>query len=421
MPRQRDLEPWLSNKTVAEFFAGIGLMRLGLEREGWSVAFANDISPDKHKMYCAHFGDSNSHFLLDDIHHLEPEQVPTVTLATASFPCNDLSLAGMRQGLGGTHSSAYWGFVRILDKMGKRRPPIVLLENVAGFLTSHGGRDFQAALLALNGLGYAVDAIIIDASRFLPQSRVRLFVIGAEKEGHAWEMQDSLKFYETEVRPKPLAEYIFSHPEIIWNIRSLPRLPSKPPSLSSILENLPDDSSFWWNDERRDYLVAQMSEKHAEQLRRMANQKKWSYGTVFRRIRKQRSMAELRVDGVAGCLRTPRGGSGRQILVVAGYGKVKARLLTPRECARLMGADDFIVNVPLNQALFGFGDAVCVPVVAWIARNYLNPLVDELKDIIKTPETENKNLKDGVAYESKGGRGIASNSGACETNGRLKA
>jgi len=89
-------------------------------------------------------------------------------------------------------------------------------------------------------------------------------------------------------------------------------------------------------------------------------------------------MAELRNDGVAGCLRTPRGGSGRQILVKAGYGKVRVRLLTPRECARLMGADDFVINVPLNQALFGFGDAVCVPVIAWIARNYLNPLLDEM-------------------------------------------
>lgn len=416
MPRQSDPKSCLSKKTVAEFFAGIGLMRLGLEREGWSIAFANDISPDKHKMYCAHFGDLNSHFLLDDIHHLEPEQVPTAMLATASFPCNDLSLAGMRRGLGGTHSSAYWGFVRILEKMGKRRPPIVLLENVAGFLTSHGGRDFQAALLALNGLGYAVDAIIIDAARFLPQSRVRLFVIGAMKDGHAWEIQDSLGFYESDVRPKPLAEYIFSHPEITWNIRSLPRLPNKPPPLSSILEDLPDDSSFWWNDERRDYLIAQMSGKHAEQLRSMASQKKWSYGTIFRRIRNKRSMAELRNDGVAGCLRTPRGGSGRQILIAAGYGKVKVRLLTPRECARLMGADGFVINVPLNQALFGFGDAVCVPVIAWIARNYLNPLAEEMKDIRDKGPQE---WKGKVTFDVEQ-RSSRTQAGACGGNGRLK-
>ena len=89
-------------------------------------------------------------------------------------------------------------------------------------------------------------------------------------------------------------------------------------------------------------------------------------------------MAELRTDGIAGCLRTPRGGSGRQILFCAGQGEFRVRLVTPRECARLMGADDFKITVPMNQALFGFGDAVCVPVIEWIANNYLNPVLEEL-------------------------------------------
>ena len=118
-----------------------------------------------------------------------------------------------------------------------------------------------------------------------------------------------------------------------------------------------------------------------------------AFGTVFRRVRKGRSMAELRIDGIAGCLRTPRGGSGRQILVQAGYGEVKARLLTPRECARLMGADDFVINVPLNQALFGFGDAVCVPVIKWIAQNYLSPLVEEMGSWITDPVLQKRKMR----------------------------
>jgi len=369
----------LERHTFAEFFAGIGLMRMGLERKGWRVAFANDIAEDKYEMYAAEFADAASHFRLGDIHNLQPSDVPTVTLATASFPCNDLSVAGMRKGLGGKQSSAYWGFVRILDEMEERRPPLVLLENVAGFLTSHGGRDFQAALLALNRLGYAVDPLIIDAARFVPQSRVRLFVIGHLQDGHgAWEMRETPGFYQSDVRPKPLADFIFCHPEIVWDIRDLPRLPRRSSSLEDVLEALPQDSPLWWSDERRDYLVNQMSERHSAQLKQMKLAKRWSYGTVFRRVRKGRSMAELRTDGVAGCLRTPRGGSGRQILVQAGYGEVRARLLTPRECARLMGADHFTVNVAFNKALFGFGDAVCVPVIAWIAEHYLNPLVEDM-------------------------------------------
>jgi site-specific DNA-cytosine methylase len=55
--------------------------------------------------------------------------------------------------------------------MKKRRPPVILIENVTGFLTSHGGDDFKEALLALNRLGYGVDAFILDAARFTPQSR----------------------------------------------------------------------------------------------------------------------------------------------------------------------------------------------------------------------------------------------------------
>ena len=367
-------------KHFAEFFAGIGLMRLGLEEEGWSVLFANDISSEKYEMYARQFKDAPAHFVVEDIHKLNADNVPDVALATASFPCNDLSLAGMRQGLGGKQSSAYWGFIRILDEMGPRRPPIVLIENVAGFLTSHEGRDFQAALLALNRLGYAVDPMIIDAARFLPQSRVRLFVIASIKNGYgAWEIREKPGFYESDVRPRALADYIFDHPEIVWSIRHVPSLPKNAISLSDLLEDLPYDAPFWWSDQRKHYLLSQMSEKHKVQLQEMMRRRNWSYGTVFRRVRNGRSMAELRTDGIAGCLRTPRGGSARQILIKAGRGKIMVRLLTPRECARLMGADEFAIDVPLNQALFGFGDAVCVPVISWIARNYLNPLVEELR------------------------------------------
>jgi DNA (cytosine-5)-methyltransferase 1 len=369
-PKKKALFP---NKTFAEFFAGIGLMRLGLEKEGWIAAFANDISTDKHEMYAHHFKDKHPLYLVQDVHSLTPDNIPSVTLATASFPCNDLSLAGMRHGLGGKQSSAYWGFIKLLDKMGKRRPPLVLLENVAGFLTSHGGRDFQAALLALNRLGYAVDPIMIDASRFVPQSRVRLFVIARlDDQSQAWESHDSTRFFESDVRPKPLAAFIFDHPEIVWNITELPDLPSRSLTLSDILEDIADDSTLWWNKERVEYLLSQMSNKHKYLLNDMTKRKSWSFGTVFRRIRNGRSMAELRNDGIAGCLRTPRGGSARQILIQAGYETAKVRLLTPRECAALMGVPDYHINATLNKALFGFGDAVCVPAVSWIAKHYLN-------------------------------------------------
>ncbi|MDE3229455.1 MAG: DNA (cytosine-5-)-methyltransferase, partial [Chloroflexota bacterium] len=129
---------------------------------------------------------------------------------------------------------------------------------------------------------------------------------------------------------------------------------------------------------RASYLLRQMSPRHRAIADAMIDREGWSYGAVFRRMRQGRSMAELRVDGLAGCLRTPRGGSGRQIIFRAGSGRYQARLLTPREAARLMGAGEFRISGSLNDALFGFGDAVCADAIAWIATYYLDPLVNEL-------------------------------------------
>jgi DNA (cytosine-5)-methyltransferase 1 len=369
----------IPGRTVAEFFAGIGLMRLGLEKRGWSVLFANDIEDQKCQMYGQHFPGAANHLVCGDVHKLKAELIPSVTLATASFPCNDLSLAGGRTGLHGKESSAFWGFISVLENMKSRRPPLVLLENVTGFLSSHKGNDFRQALLALNKLGYTVDSFILDAAMFVPQSRQRLFVVAIlESCIPANETREQLSFYESPVRPPALADFILHNPQIDWNIRTLPAPPPRGLSLPDILEDVDDTSPEWWSAQRAEYLLNQMSPRHREIAERMIRGRNYSYGTVFRRIRNNRSMAELRTDGIAGCLRTPRGGSGRQILFKAGKGKYFARLLNPRECARLMGADDYTIKVPLNQALFGFGDAVCVPVIEWIAEYYLNPVVNEL-------------------------------------------
>jgi DNA (cytosine-5)-methyltransferase 1 len=369
-----------SNKVFAEFFAGIGLMRLGLERAGWRAVFANDIDEDKWRMYRDHFGDSGE-FLLGDVHRLDQGAIPDVALATASFPCNDLSLAGARKGLAGSQSSAFWGFVEVLSKMGRRKPGMVLLENVPGFLSSNEGNDLREALLALNKLGYSVDVFLIDAVRFVPQSRLRFFIVGTK--GTSGTARKKLELPpKSDARPAALADFIFWHPEIDWNLRPLPALPSHSQGLSDVLEEISPNSKLWWNRDRCEYLLNQMSARHRAEAEAMIRGGQLSYGTVFRRVRNGKSMAELRTDGIAGCLRTPRGGSARQILFVAGRGKFHVRLLTPRECARLMGADDFRINARFTQALFGFGDAVCVPVIEWIGRNYLDPIWKEqsLKD-----------------------------------------
>jgi len=376
-------EAWaaqLPSRTFVEFFAGIGLVRLALTRRGWTGVFADDIDPQKREMYARNFPhDRPGHLSAQDVHDLSGKEVPAATMVTASFPCNDLSVAGARHGLVGRQSSAFWGLIRVLRAMGERRPGIVLLENVVGFLTSHGGADLRSALVALNELGYTCDAFVLDAASFVPQSRQRLFVVGLADRPAPIPASGVPRIYDSAVRPRALCDFIDAHPEVDWYLRALPQPPTRETRLSGVLEDLADDDPMWWSRERCGYLLGQMSARHGERAREMIEGDDVTHGTVFRRVRGGRSMAELRTDGVAGCLRTPRGGSGRQILFEAGRGRYRCRLLSPRECARLQGApESFRVDFPLNQALFGLGDAVCVPVIEWIAEHYLNPVVTEL-------------------------------------------
>jgi DNA (cytosine-5)-methyltransferase 1 len=364
----------LPDRTAVELFAGIGLVRLAMDRSGWHTVFANDNDPQKLAMYSANFGIEG--FDPRSVHDLAPSDIPTCSLITASFPCNDLSVAGAREGLNGRHSSTFWALIRLLRGMKSRRPPLVLLENVVGFLSSHGGKDLESALLTLNELGYFCDVLILDAAEFVPQSRVRLFVVAR----HGNVGVPGFPVAPSQLRPKALVDFINCHPLIKWDIRRLPQVASRRLPLESVLEDLADHDPRWWNLERTEYFMNQLSPRHLRVAKQMISEPEYSYGTAFRRIRKERSMAELRVDSVAGCLRTPRGGSGRQILFRAGKGTYKVRLLTPRECARLQGVQDheYKITARDNQALFGFGDAVCVPVVQWIAENYLSPLAAEM-------------------------------------------
>ncbi len=357
---------------AAEFFAGIGLVRKALEHAGFEVVWANDIEPTKAEMYSANF--PGSHLVLGDV--LDPEvvdgrNIPDIELATASFPCTDLSLAGNRVGLGGSQSGAFWGFLRALWEMGPRRPKAVLLENVPSLASSHGGKDLRVLLSELNGLGYVIDMLVVDARHFVPQSRPRLFIIGSldEVSGHAaWEA--------SELRPQWMRDLLLSHPEI--RTRALPlRLPPRAvTSLEDVLERLTPYDDRWWDGERVGRFLASLSPLQAERVRHISGSLFPTWATAYRRTREGRATWEVRSDHISGCLRTARGGSSKQAVLESGGGNLRIRWMTGLEYARLQGAPDYdISRFRENQVIFGFGDAVCVPAVAWLAEQYLYPLL----------------------------------------------
>lgn len=356
---------------AAEFFAGIGLVGLALERAGLSVAWANDIEPVKAKVYEENL--DGSRFRLGDIRDVSGRSIPLVDLATASFPCTDLSLAGNRKGLGGEQSGMFWEFARVLREMQRRRPRVVLLENVPGFATSHEGADIRSALIELNRLGYSCDVFQIDAARFLAQSRARMFIVGVRSRrvpkpaarGADW------------ARPSNVERVYAANSDLRLHRAAIPLPPSHRLQLADAVERLPVSSPQWWDERRASLFVDSLSPLHAERLTSLAGGVDLAWRTAYRRTRNGVATWEIRNDRLAGCLRTARGGSSKQAVVEAGLGQVKVRWMTAREYARLQGVSDEFTfrSVSSTQAMFGFGDAVCVPVIEWIATEYLRPLL----------------------------------------------
>ena len=357
---------------AAEFFAGIGLVRQGLEEAGFEVVFANDIEPMKADLYGENYGLED--FVLGDIRQLSGLEMPEVELATASFPCTDLSLAGNRAGLLGEQSGMFWEFARILGEMSKK-PDAVLLENVPSFASSRGGEDLKAAVMALNDLGYKCDLIALDARFFVPQSRPRLFIVGSLCPldlGPDTERAPAL-------RPTWLEAFLDRHGmNLDLDPSHLPPVPTSGEKLGGIVERLPAEDSRWWPAEKVRLFVESLSEVQSRRLSEMLEQAQTTWRTAYRRTRKGRAVWEIRADEISGCLRTARGGSSRQALVEAGSGTLRIRWMTPREYGRLQGVEDTfrISEVSNIQALFGFGDAVCVPAITWVAQNALLPRIE---------------------------------------------
>lgn len=319
-----------------EFFAGMGLMRAGLEHVGVQTVFANDIDETKAKLYVDNWGQHELH--VGDIRALQGDDIPNADLVTASFPCTDMSLAGKYRGLKGTQSSLVLDFLRILDEMGDRAPRTLLIENVMGFLTANNGRDWETVVSGIQTLGYQAAHIVVDASAFVPQSRARVFLFGHK---------GTIKL------PEP--------PEAQTDLR---------------LVAVAEEDGDWWSPDRLRAFLDTLSPIQSKRVSRYQNRFWPSYYGAFRRTRGGRPVWEVRADEIAGTLRTTRGGSARQAIVRAGCGDIAVRWMNLTEYARLQGAEHLRYDsVTPSQAMFALGDAVCVPVIEWLAKNCLMPLL----------------------------------------------
>ncbi|NBW14919.1 MAG: DNA cytosine methyltransferase [Caulobacteraceae bacterium] len=362
---------------VLEFFAGGGLAGIGLAGAGFRTLFANDIDAAKARAFRANHPDTPLHE--GDVWDLGPADLPgTPDLCWASSPCQDVSLAGARGGLEARRSGAFWGFWRLMQGLQAegRAPRAIVIENVVGLLTSAGGRDFAAVCAALTDGGYRVGALEMDAGLWLPQSRPRLFIVG-------------LKAEATEAGLETAGPGAFHSPRLIaaherlpeavkanWAWWSLPAPPRRNLDLAAVLE--PDAAVDWFDAAQTDRLLEMAAPLHRARLEAALTSGERRVAAAFRRVRTENGLKvqrlELRLDGLAGCLRTPSGGSSRQYVLVCEAGRVRARRLTGRETARLMGlGEGYRLPSSESAALKLMGDAVAVPVVRALAEGLLAP------------------------------------------------
>lgn len=362
-----------------EFFAGGGMARAGLGPM-WRCLFANDFDKKKAETYRRNWGETP--LLVEDVANLKSSQITGYPdLAWASFPCQDLSLAGQFRGLAGRRSGTFWPFWNLIRELieERRGPGMIVLENVCGALTSHTGRDFATIAKALSESSYVFGAMTIDARFWVPQSRPRLFIVAV---GNNLTIPTALQGRPSEVwHSNPLRKAQATLPEnerrqwIWWN---LPRPEPREMALAEILDE--DSRSAIWNSpEETDYLISLMDTLHKNKLDAAIEFTKRegirAVGTAYRRTRNGRQRAEVRFDRIAGCLRTPVGGSSRQTLVIVEDGNVRSRLLTSREAARLMGLPEtYLLPDQYNQAYHLCGDGVVVPVVRHLAAHILEPI-----------------------------------------------
>jgi DNA (cytosine-5)-methyltransferase 1 len=374
--------------TFYEFFAGGGMARAGLG-SGWRCLFANDFDPKKAESYVANWG--SEHFNGSDISAIKASELPgQADLVWASFPCQDLSLAGNYRGLDGVKSGVFWSFWKLMLalKSEGRSPRSIVLENVYGLLKSNGGSDFRVLVTALTDAGYRVGAAVIDAAHFLPQSRPRLFIFAVD---------DSVSIPRSMV-DDPTQPW---HPDALhnafWHLSDqakqrwvwwkLPQPSALTTKLADLIEYEPIGLR-WHTKEETSQLLDMMTPLNR---RKVSVAERVSsilaapvVGGIYRRTRDGKQRAEVRFDDMSGCLRTPGGGSSRQTIIVINKGISKTRLLSPREAARLMGLpDSYKLPINYNQAYHLCGDGVAVPAVSFLENSLLRPILSNKNNMIK--------------------------------------
>jgi DNA (cytosine-5)-methyltransferase 1 len=354
---------------LLDFFAGSGLASEGL-KDFFQTVWANDICPKKGAVFCANHPEHI--FELGSITNISGKSLPKACVSWGSFPCQDLSLAGNLNGISSDRSGLVWEWLRVMDEM-PARPPISVAENVVGLISAANGKNFVPLHQALVNRGYKAGAVVIDAANWVPQSRKRVFIIAVKAGTNTEHLESNTPLWCHPDSIKSIAESLDKW--VWWNI-------PKPNGKRKRLDEVIDPAAPCFDADKTDSVIDLIPQSHIVKLRDAAA-KGQNIFPGYKRIRNGKQVLELRFDGLAGCLRTPQGGSSRQFLIIKENGSIKTRLLTVKEAAALMGVHkNYRIPGTYNDGYKAMGDAVCVPVVRYLAKHLLYPLSQAVMETV---------------------------------------
>ncbi len=373
-----------------ELFAGIGGFRLGLERAGIGVIWANDIDPKCCAVYQARFGAGS--IICDDIAAAKLS-VPEHDLLTAGFPCQPFSAAGKKQGVRDRVRGTL--FAEIVDILERQEPALFMLENVKRLLTMEHGQHFKTILQALTRAGYVIEWRVLNAKNFgLAQNRERIFIVGRKGSDYLGispqvflsehsalllpgDLDHRCRLLPFEslgdlTMPLPVHKHGFGTAgfalrEQVCSFDPPPMPPEKPPKLlREVLEEDPDhrfdftDVTNGWvknNTEVNSFVNGVEILSNQEGGRRMGY-------TIFG------------INGLAPTLTATTSRHYERYKVGNRY-----RRLTNIEYARLQGfPDDWCSILTVYDQYALYGNAVPPPMVEWVARRIVDRWDGGLKD-----------------------------------------
>ena len=365
-----------------ELCAGIGGFRQALENLGCECVGWSEIDKYAIKLYSAWYND-NCNF--GDVTKINAETLPDFDLLVGGFPCQAFSIAGKRMGFDDTRGTIFFDFARIMKV---KKPKFAIFENVKGLLNHDGGKTYETILQTLNELGYDAQWGILNTKfHGLPQNRERVYIVANLRERSStkilFERGDGITDKVERTEQSIIGDYYTENGKthqwggVIGDESIAPCLMAgeyKSPRIVKIgdIDGLNTQYSRVYDSEGISATI------NAQGGGLGAKTGLYKVGAIDGVFRLKQGNRVYGVNGKARTICAEGGGYGGYTGLYTNSEQTKVRRLTPKECFRLQGFKDEMVELGYKLGISDTqlykmaGNAVSVPVVEWVAQRVLN-------------------------------------------------